>query len=184
MAGPPAAVAAEALATWLGGQPGLSLALRGWPEREEDLDLASGPVVSVTQAGEATYDWCSPVPIAEDLDGAEVLVTWRLGDFEVEFQLDVWAAFRATRDAAAALVEAALHDDLFGGTGLELALGDAYFDQVLGVILVSSQALDDADAVATREWRQRMIVRCTLGIAAQGTSPAQAIHTLGLTTEL
>lgn len=185
MAGHPTAVAAEAIATWLEGQEGISRALRGWPEREEDLDLTSGPVISVTQAGDAEIEACAPYPIVEasDPDSDDLLVTWRIGDCTVEFQLDVWAGYRAVRDQAAALLEAALNDDLPYTAGLQLELAD-YFDQNMGVELVSSRPLDDADAATTREWRQRMVVRCVLGICAQGRQPPQLVHVLGLTTEV
>lgn len=180
MAGHPVAVAAEALVQWLGTQ-GISKVLRGWPEREEDLDFSSGAVVSVTQAGDPTYTWGTPYPVEEAAQGDDLLVTWLLGDLMVEFQLDVWAPFRAVRDEAAAVVDAAMHADLPYVTGLELAL-DNYYGQLLAVIPLSSTALDDADAVTTREWRQRILVRCDLGIVAQGTTPKQAQLTLGLTT--
>jgi len=179
----PVAALVEHLAQYLQEQDGISLALRGWPERREDLDLSHGPVVSVTPV-EHRYTWCAPVPVAEaDDDDGGLLVTYRLADLAIVVQLDLWCAHRAVRDQARQTIETALHTELPHVPGLELEL-PMYFGQVANVLPDTGRALDDADAVATGEWRQRWVLACDLGLVAQGRTPAQALIKIRTTTQL
>lgn len=174
----------DALAEWLKGIEGIGSVVPGWPEREQDLDLRGGAVVSIVVAGNPEFDWCAPVAIADEpgTDGGR-RVTWRLADLALTLQMDLWSDYEARRTQLAALVDQRLHPNLPHFAGLELAL-EGYHGQVAGIIPTVSRPQDDEIAVQTREWRQRWMLGVTLGIVAQGETPAQAVLALRQTTEL
>lgn len=180
----PTEAAIDALAVWLEGQPGITKAIRGWPEQPKDLDVSAGPVVSIIPGGEPTYSWGTPAVVATaPRDDGKLLVTWRLADLVQRLQVDVWASHRAVRNRVAAQLAAAWHDDLPFRTGLELA-ASKHFGVTASLIPLGSVPMDDAATAPVGEWRQRIELELRMSVCAQGTTPAQAKHTLQLTTEI
>lgn len=98
----PVASALNALSTYLasavtmpsGGYPTVSYR-RGWPERNQDLDLTQGSVVVLT-AGEDTGQEHAPIRLSHDTDTGETL--YKVGDLIAPVLLTIWSPTRATLD--------------------------------------------------------------------------------------
>lgn len=138
----------DAVAAYFDGVTGLRARV-GWPEQPEALDLDNGPLVTVTYVSHERTP-CAPVP----LDPTSATGVWRTADLSIRVQLDLWAAYRATRDVAAQLVEAALHNDMPLREGLFLD-STGHHDRSLAVEVGAGVSLDDGEGVTVGEWRRR-----------------------------
>jgi hypothetical protein len=151
----PGAAVCESIAAYLetalAGVVGIAV-IRGWPETDTDVDLATGPSVSITQIGNPTEETSAPVPTGEvgDLDDDTILM--RLGLLTIPLQLDGWAGSREALDALCTAVDDALQNDLPYRPHLYLDADDYYGRSFL--VTRQPDAPDyDGDSADTGEWR-------------------------------
>lgn len=148
----PVTSALDAIAAHFANAGGIATALRGWPEHPRKLDLTSGPVVTVTFVDDDVVD----VPPTHVRDTHPPL--FRVGEFVITAQLDLWCRYRVERDSAGRLVEAALHNRLPHQTGLYLD-SRSYHRRPLTVTASDGRNVDDRTAAAVGEWRRRWQLR-------------------------
>lgn len=157
--------ALEAVAEYFDGVTGLR-GMVGWPEHPDSLELTT-PLVTVTLVAEQRTP-CAPHPVEADAaDGA-----YLVADLEISVQVDLWAAYRATRDAAAALVEAALHNDVPFRQGLHL-VSTGHNDRRLSLTAESGVNVDDGESVGVGEWRRRWSATIVTDEVHAHTGPLQ-----------
>lgn len=166
MAADPADSALDTIATHLATLTGIAAARRGWPEHPNDLDLSAGPICTVSFIDDERQ-LIAPWPVEEG-----VTTTWKVAEYEVRAQLDLWAAYRAQRDAAAAAVEAGLHNRIPFQHGLRLTQAD-YFDRPLTVSSSTGRDLDDGAGVTQGEWRRRWVLTIVTDLVVQAATPQQ-----------
>jgi hypothetical protein len=162
--------ALDAVAAHFDGTTGLSAAV-GWPEHPEPLDLTT-PFVSVTLVT-VTRTPCAPHPVEPDAADGVYLVA----DLEISVQLDLWTSHRERRDEAAALVEAALHNDIPFRQGLHL-VSTGHHDRRLSLTAEQGVNVDDSDAVTAGEWRRRWTATIVTDEVHAHTGPLQEEITL------
>lgn len=139
----PGAAMMEALVVYLAAALSSYTVIRGWPETDQAIDLTH-PVVSVFQAGALTDEPCNPA-IA---DAATVV----LGQLVIAVQIDVWAAYRETLDAAVLAVSNALHNALPYRPGLYLTATD-YSGRTFVVSRTGDGPEADGETAALGQWR-------------------------------
>jgi len=146
----PSAAACDAIAAYFASVIDGLTARRGWPEANTELDLASGPVLTV-EAGPRESVLVPPRRI--DQSGTTTLVvTYRVAWLSFPVQLDLWAAHRADRDDTAEIIESALHNRLPAVAGLFLD-STGYHSRPLTIACTSSRSEDQGDGAARGEWR-------------------------------
>jgi len=107
-------------------------------------------------------------PRQVDQSGSDTLtVTYRVAMVECLVQVDLWCAHRATRDVLAALIEAALHNQLPHTTGLWLTQAD-YYSRPL---TLDVQERREEQSVPEGEWRTSWTLRLTTDLVVQTTHP-------------
>ncbi|WP_298516655.1 hypothetical protein [uncultured Nocardioides sp.] len=190
MAIDPIASAQDALLAWLGAEVDLGLdeaqgalkVLRGWPEHNEDFDLATGPVLSTTVPAQADEVRIHPLEVARVVADGEVVVTYRTANLQFVVQLDLWCAYRAALDVAAEAVAIALDNQVPSSSGLWLTQAE-YFGRPLSFEVTGYRRQDDADSAAVGEWRATWLLRCTTDrvvvrtYTAASTPPAVSLST-------
>jgi hypothetical protein len=159
-------VALERLAAYFATLTGIVEGKRGWPEHPEDLDLSAGPVVTVTYVDERRQ-LIAPWPLDT---GPQV--TWKVADLVIEAQLDLWAAYRAQRDASAEVLEAGLHNRIPWQHGLWLELAD-YHGRPVTVTASAGRNVEDDAAAEVGEWRRRWTLSVVTDLVVVATTPEQ-----------
>lgn len=157
--------ALDAVAVYFDGVSGLR-SIVGWPEHPELLDIAT-PLVTVTLVTHERLP-CAPHPVQPDAADGVYLVA----DLEISVQLDLWASHSAVRDAAAALVEAALHNDIPFRQGLHL-VSIGHHNRRLSLTAERGVNVDDSDSVVAGEWRRRWDAQVVTDEVAPHTGPLQ-----------
>lgn len=157
--------ALDAVAAYFDGVPGLT-GIVGWPEHPEPLDLST-PLVTVTVVSAARKP-LAPYPIEPDAADGPYLVA----DLEISVQLDLWASHRERRDEAAALVEAALHNDVPFRQGLHL-VSTGHHSRRLSLTAEQGVNVEDAESVTVGEWRRRWSAVIATDEARAHTGPLQ-----------
>lgn len=158
--------ALDALAAHFGTLTGIAVVQRGWPEHPRDLDLTAGPIVTVTRVDD-TPTHVPPTP----LDTGPT-VTWKVAELQIVAQVDLWAAYRAQRDDAGAVLEAGLHNRLPMQTGLYLTQAD-YHSRPLVVLASSGTSVEDGSAAEVGEWRRRWMVSIQTDLVVLVETPEQ-----------
>lgn len=158
--------ALDTIAAYFAGLAGIAAARRGWPEHQQDLDLSGGPVCTLTFVDDARQ-LIAPWPVAEG-----PTVTYKVAEYEIAAQLDLWAAYRAQRDDAAAVVEAGLHNRLPILHGLYLTQAD-YFSRPLTIVASQGRNDDQPDDAVVGEWRRRWMLTITTDLVVQANTPQQ-----------
>lgn len=141
-------------------------AIRGWPERGDDLDLdgADGTgapyraALSVSVSPRYTTARQIPTRAKATPNGSKVDVLYRLALLTGNLQLDLWAPYRATRDEFSDLINSA-SAQLPQRSYLRLAstgfFGRAgYYDRPSDVTLTDVSNSDNDDGVSSGEWRK------------------------------
>lgn len=138
---------------------------RGWPEHGTELDLTSGPIVTVT-ASDPTEARMAPrqVDSAEDDEG-NLVVTYKVAELRFMVQVDAWVAYRAQLDTFIPTVEAALQEEPPGTSGLWLEQDDdedtGYYGRPLAFEVVRGAVREpDDQAVSGGEWRAFWVLEC------------------------
>lgn len=180
MAIDPVSAALDAIAAHFAaaGISGLT-ARRGWPEANVELDLGAGPLLTVAATDRGRVVFVTPVRV----DSADDLHTYKVGELEVAATLDLWCAYRATRDDAAALVDAALHNGLPFWSGLRVT-SSGYFSRPVNVWAQRISLPDETDGAARGEWRASWALVVTSDLVAQATIPRLARIALRVSTDL
>lgn len=171
MAIDPVDAALDALAAYFAGLDGIADAFRGWPERDKDLDLTGGPVVSVVRASDQRTE-CPPNAVN---DAAPWL--WRVGDLTITAQVDLWAAYRAQRDDAALVIQDALHNDLPWRNGLYLTSA-GYHDRPLTCLAGLGRSDGEPNASTVGEWRRTWMVTITTDLVVETATPTLTSATI------
>lgn len=182
MAIDPRASVLDALATYLGTELSGLTVRRGWPEDAVEVDLAAKPELAVT-AGPSTVELCSPDSVSEAVDGGTVTVGYRVGYLRMQVQLDLWATYRAQRDAQGALVEAALHNQVPFGAGLWLTQAD-HFGRPITATVTESRIEDDASGAPRGQWRQSWTLDVLTDVVVHADHPLLTQVDVDLTTVL
>lgn len=98
---------ADSVAAYFAGAVTDLKAIRGWPERSEDLDLdgadggAVKAVLSVFVSPNYEIERCVPTEVDRVLNAGKFDLLYRVGFVTGRLQLDLWAGHRATRDTFA-----------------------------------------------------------------------------------
>ena len=179
MATDPIASAQDALVAHLATELGSSATVRrGWPEAGVEMDIGTKPEVAVT-ASSPRITQVAPGQV--DASGSDTLtVTYRVAMVECLVQVDLWCAHRATKDALAALLDAALHNQLPHTTGLWLTQSD-YHSRPL---TLDVQERRDEQDVAAGEWRASWTLRLTTDLVVQTDLPELTQLDIDLISEL
>lgn len=179
----PVAAAQDAIAAYFADAIEGMTCRRGWPEANVSLDLASGPLLTVTP-GPVERTPTQPIEVdREDSDDGALLVTYRVAWVRIRAQLDLWAAHRSKRDDMAALVEAALDNDMPRAPGLTLT-SSSYHGRRLHAVARALTPQDSADGAPRGEWRQTWELTIDTDIVARATLPATATIEFETTTDL
>lgn len=166
MAIDPIDAALDAVAAYLGGLSGIAAGQRGWPEHPERLDLRGGPVVTVTQVDHHRV-LLPPHPL-----DTGATVTWKVANLTIAAQLDAWAAYRAQRDDAGAVLEAGLHNRIPWQHGLYL-LSTGFHDRPLVVTAGQGRSVDDGNGAEVGEWRRRWMLTIQTDLVVLAATPQQ-----------
>ncbi|MEQ1494492.1 MAG: hypothetical protein ABL912_01860 [Novosphingobium sp.] len=158
--------ALDAIAAYFASLTGIADAERGWPERETDLDLSAGPVVTAAYAGHTRVEQ-SP----DHIPGTSP-PQWHAGLLTIDVQLDLWAAYRSQRDAAARIVEAGLQNSMPWRFGL-LLTSRAYFGRPLTILATDGRNTDEPDAAAIGEWRRTWMLTVQTDLVVTTNTPSQ-----------
>jgi len=158
----PAAAVCEAVAAYLAAALPTHTILRGWPESDRALDLTH-PVVSVTDLGPLVDETIHPTT----LDAS----TLGLGLLTIGIQLDVWAAYRETLDAAVQAVSGALQNDLPWRPALYLTAAD-YGGRTFVVTRESDGPERDGETAQTGQWRHTFTLSASIERVASYAPPA------------
>lgn len=173
----PVAAMLEALADYFAGLSWTTTptVLRGWPETDTALDLATAPTLSVVEVPGGAE---TPHAIqTEDPSGGMAAIA--IATVEAVVQLDLWAGYREHLDAVAAEVDTALHNDLPYRPHLYLTAAD-YHDRDFAVLVERSAHDVDGDSAPSGEWRrtwtlraviERVVVTPTVPLASATATP-------------
>jgi hypothetical protein len=181
MAIDPIASALQALATHLTTALGeLVASVRvGWPEHEQDFDLAEGPIVTLF-AGEVLEERCAPFELDREDTETGVQVLYKVAEMTFPVQLDLWTAYRAHRDDVALHLIEALENRAPHGSGLWLSHED-YHGRPVSFEVISNQRPQAQDGIERGEWRATWMLRVSSALLAIVTHPR--IETLEVETE-
>jgi hypothetical protein len=168
--------------------PGLT-ARRGWPEANTALDIDEARHVAAVIAGPPEYTLVSPRSVKQT--GSTLLaIQYRVAEVEIPVQLDLWCAYRATRDDLVPLVETALHNRMPFQAGLWLSSAK-YYGRPLTIETAKgggSRFQDAPDAVARGEWRKTWDLTIRTDMVVEAEHPAMltaairaAVTSLGTT---
>ncbi len=157
----PAAAVCEALAVYLAATLPTYAVLRGWPESDVRLDLAY-PVVSVFNVGALADETIQPTT----LDAT----TLALGLLTIAIQLDVWAAYRETLDAAVQAVSLALQNDLPWRPALYLTATD-YGGRTFVVTRENDGPERDGETAPLGQWRHTFTLSASIERVATYAPP-------------
>lgn len=180
MAIEPVSAALDAIAAYFqaAGISGLT-ARRGWPEANVELDLAN-PLLTVAATDRGRVVFVSPKLVDQSVAD---LCTYVVGELEVAATLDLWCAYRATRDDVAALVDAKLHNGLPFWSGLRVT-STGYYSRPVNVRAERISLPDDNDTAPRGEWRSSWALVVHSDVVAQATIPRLAHLALRVTTDL
>jgi len=152
MATESAVAALDALVTYFQSALGSSFRVRrGWPEPGVDLDLQTGPVLTLFTSGEGDHESVSPYQVDAATVSESITVTYKTANLKFRAQLDLWAQYRYARDQAATSVGAVLHNDLPFTTGLVLTTTPG---RPVHAVARALNFPDDGESVAAGEWRR------------------------------
>lgn len=157
---------------------------RGWPEANVDVDIASDKhLAALTAVGRANVELCSPKQV--DVSGTAPLRTWtwRVGWVTIPLQLDLWCAYRATRDVVAPLVDARLHNKLPFRSGLYLTSTD-YYGRGIACDIESFDVPGTGDEAAAGDWRRTWSLTLRTDLVVQSTMPELTEAVLQASTDL
>lgn len=148
--------------------------VRGWGEDNQDYDLTSGPVASVTPISTRS-DYHTPYTI----DRAAT-VNWKVADLDITLQMDLWAPNRYTRDEVAELMTRALSNDVPYRPELYLTHADYYGRPIC--VIASDRRVYNSDRMtpSVAEWRCVWDLRVQSGLIIQAATPQQLNWTLRL----
>lgn len=159
--------AVEALTEYLRSVPGVARTIRGFPEREEDLDLAAGPNLSVFAPFEGRREICSPGLISSG--GPPFL--WRYGHLRMTVQVDIWCGYRHVRDVMSRVVLAALNNQMPFRQGLTIK-SRHYYDRPIHIEERSADYVGDMDAPDRGEWRKMFQLELVTDLVHSTDTPA------------
>lgn len=154
-------------------------AVEGWPEWEEGITEVSSSFVSITPMS-ASVSLHAPIAsaVVDDPDDpgnpAKALVTYRMGDANLEVMLDLWSPYKVRLAELAHVVDCNLHNDLPYSTGLILDVAD-YYGARLSVYDIESITLKStSETSAAGAHRKTWVLKCHIDVLCQATSPRQA----------
>lgn len=155
-------------------RPAVARAFRGWPEHQADLDLSSGPVVTIV-ASNVEDTACSPA----FLEGTVIV---RTGYLKITAQLDLWAPYRHQLDVAARAVQEALDAGAPWQAGADV-VSEGYHDRPVHIERDSGRYLDLDRAAAEGEWRRSWTLILTTDTVLDTGLPTQDEVTLVATVD-
>lgn len=180
-------VACETLRAWLETTfAGLRCRI-GWPEQGVEFDLSDGPIVTLTVVADQG-ERVAPECLSRRSGPDGVFALTRVGNVAARVQVDLWAAYRDTRDTwLGTLDPSEWGNQLPLSTSLVLSMASYHNLPVA----IETEGLwsrrDDQDAAERGEWRASMdaILRCDrcTEILFPTLSALQTEATVGGTTE-
>lgn len=153
----------------------------GWPENPTDLDLDSGPVISVTAGGEERTD-VARRSLGSVTSGGITTHTYRDAILEFIAQVDVWAAYKVQVLDVVPLVEAALTRAPPRPPGYRLTSTD-YYSRPVDCHIGPFRADLDGDSAKKGEWRGSWEVRVTTDLVTTTTHVPQTRVDLEVTID-
>ena len=166
----PMDAAADAVAAHFAAAIPALKAIRGWPERGDDLDLdgADGTgapyraALSVSVSPNYTTVRQIPTRAKATPNGDKIDVLYRLALLTGNMQIDLWCPFRSVRDEFSDLVNSA-SAQLPHRSYLRLASTgffdrDGYYDRPFDATLTDVRNKDNDDGVSAGEWRKTWTV--------------------------
>jgi hypothetical protein len=167
----PIDAALDALVAYFGtALAGQSITVRkGWPEEGVKLSLRSGSVLSVAAIPGGQVATHSPYQVDQTGTGT-LTVTYRVGTLGFTVQLDLWAAYKATREAKAVLVEAALSNRLPWSPDL-LVTSTNYYGRPITATRTGARFEGEEGASQRGQWRRSWDLRIGTDLVVQTTHP-------------
>jgi len=156
--------AVEALVVYLAGVLTGVTVLRGWPEGDTALDMAT-PTLSVESVPGMEESVCSPAPLGNPSAGVAV---YKIGDLTIPIQMDLWAAYRETLDTYRLAVDAALANALPARPHLYLTATD-HDARPFRVRRISDGGEIDGETAQRGEWRHTWQLRIDIERVASVT---------------
>ncbi len=152
---------------WGGNAPNtpfkLNKVFHEWPE--PDLDLPY-PCATVTEVSRADISGHNFVPTALESTFGQYCpdtVLWKLGEVQIEFQVDFWTTDIPTREALGARLPSAFAPG--ESSSCIVLCGDCrYWDRPVRCTLVGYERRDDSDTVFVRERRLIATIRCDIDV--------------------
>lgn len=165
---------------YLGQSATKVVAVDGWPERNVEYDLSMAPYLSVTEI-EIRREEHSPcfvggTPVTA---GASLV---KVADLVLTLQLDMWAAYKVSRQQLALAVESLLHNGLPNWPGLRLTLPD-YFEQPITVHSSAGRTVESEVTVAEGEFRRTWDLTVMANEVVEQTVPTQQQTTVRPTVD-
>ncbi len=152
---------------WGGNAPNTTFQLNEvfheWPEPDFDLPY---PCATVTDVSVTPINGHNFVPTA--LEGTldkycPDTMLWKLGEVQIDFQVDFWSTDNPTREALAARLPSAFAPG--ESSSCIVLCGDCrYWDRPVRCTLVSYERRDDTQTVFARERRVIATIRCDIDV--------------------
>jgi hypothetical protein len=179
----PTSAVVDAVVTWLDGLLTGIRVVKGWPTG--DLDLETGPILSVTKVRAKRTD-CAAWTNVVEVEDVTATTLWRTAWLRVSLQLDLWCAYEAQRDDLAEQVWDALSGDPIAAP--VTVLTSAYHDRRVQILPGQGDApetsVDDDDTGITRgEFRMTWPVSAETDLVKLTIGPAQMERELMTETE-
>ena len=172
----PEDAAVEALVAYFtSAVPSLSGVLSSYPEHAVRLDLAAGPVLSLSSV-EGPREPHPPEELPDLTTGAgtgTLTVYYKVATQTITIQADLWCAYKEIRNEVGQLVEEAMDNSAPFGTGIRVTM-PRYYD--LNLTGRSSSPGSNVDADTTQsaprgEWAKRWTLTCEVPIVKARTWP-------------
>ena len=160
---------ADAVAAYFDAEvPGLKV-IRGWPERNEDLDLfgtddAGGDyraVLSVVASPRYDTERVNPVEVQRTANAGtgEYDLLYRVALITGRIQLDLWAPYRSARDEFAALILEKSTNQVPQSSDLRVVASgfydrDGYYDRPAKIDLEAVATEDNGGDIEVGQWRR------------------------------
>ena len=171
----------ESLVTYLTGAVAGATVRRGFPPRGTELDPTT-PLIAVT-TGAPDVLRMTPRKVDEVVvSGADMTYTWKYAISEFPVQVDIWTAYRGKRDEFAALLEAAMLNDMPRTPAL-LLTSPNYHGRPSTTRGSSADIPPDEQASQQGLWRASWVgdVITDLVIESAGTTIASIVQELSIT---
>jgi hypothetical protein len=159
----------NALVTNLAGAVSGLTVLDEWPDANRKLAY---PSLTIFQ-GAVQFMNLQPELLAKtdpDPTTHETIATYIVGEYDVKFQLDLWAATKVARDKTLKLVLDALNPDP-ESPGLRLQLA-AYYNTWANFTTDGQNIVDDEAASQRREWRAKLTLLANFRLVREKTQYA------------